>query len=274
MMAKAMNDSVPPNKPADTTPRAALEEAGAADDSTFAPAMRLLGGQTKADVRTLYGVLRTIDDLVDDDDPSVRTRASAGALGPRLGARLSPRRTRSRSSRAATRCPTRSWRVLPGDAPRASRARPSPTTPTSTATASGLAARSGSCSRSCSAPRARTKTTRRKAWRRSAGDAGDEHPARHRRGPHRAARVHLPAVRSSASASRRRAPARSCCAITSHAPTPCMRRACRRSDYSPAEERRWRCPRPSTGRSCARSNARDSAASPAAWSCRSGGGEC
>ena len=49
----------------------------AADESTFAPAMRLLGGQTKADVRTLYGVLRTIDDLVDEDDPRAPERVGA-----------------------------------------------------------------------------------------------------------------------------------------------------------------------------------------------------
>jgi phytoene synthase len=49
----------------------------AADESTFAPAMRLLPGQTRADVRTLYGVLRTIDDLVDDDDPRAPERVES-----------------------------------------------------------------------------------------------------------------------------------------------------------------------------------------------------
>jgi len=49
----------------------------AADDSTFAPAMRLLGEPSRADVRTLYGVLRTIDDLVDDDDPRAPERVEA-----------------------------------------------------------------------------------------------------------------------------------------------------------------------------------------------------
>jgi phytoene synthase len=72
-----MSDSAPPNKHAATTPRAALDGEHAADDSTFAPAMRLLGGQTKDDVRTLYGVLRTIDDLVDDDDPRAPERVQA-----------------------------------------------------------------------------------------------------------------------------------------------------------------------------------------------------
>jgi phytoene synthase len=49
----------------------------AADESTFAPAMRLLPGQTRTDVRTLYGVLRTIDDLVDEDDPRAPERVEA-----------------------------------------------------------------------------------------------------------------------------------------------------------------------------------------------------
>ena len=75
MMARAMNDSVPPHEPAAS--RAALDGALAADESTFAPAMRLLPGQTRADVRTLYGVLRTIDDLVDDDDPRAPKRVES-----------------------------------------------------------------------------------------------------------------------------------------------------------------------------------------------------
>ena len=49
----------------------------AADSSTFAPAMRLLPGQTRVDVRTLYGVLRTIDDLVDEDDPTAPQRVQS-----------------------------------------------------------------------------------------------------------------------------------------------------------------------------------------------------
>jgi len=90
MMAKTMNDGVLPNNPdaptsrakleeerAATTPRAVIDGEHAADDSTFAPAMRLLPGQTRADVRTLYGVLRTIDDLVDDDDPRAPERVKA-----------------------------------------------------------------------------------------------------------------------------------------------------------------------------------------------------
>ena len=89
MMARAMNDTAPPNKPA-PTPRATLDGALAADESTFAPAMRLLPGQTRADVRTLYGVLRTIDDLVDDDDPRAPERVDALERWTRGGVPDSP----------------------------------------------------------------------------------------------------------------------------------------------------------------------------------------
>jgi phytoene synthase len=60
-----------------TTPRATLDGELAADSSTFAPAMRLLPDQSRADVRTLYAVLRTIDDLVDEDDPRAPERVGA-----------------------------------------------------------------------------------------------------------------------------------------------------------------------------------------------------
>jgi phytoene synthase len=75
MMAEPMNETAPPNKP--NAQRAALDGALAADESTFAPAMQLLPGQTRTDVRTLYGVLRTIDDLVDNDDPRAPDRVQA-----------------------------------------------------------------------------------------------------------------------------------------------------------------------------------------------------
>jgi 15-cis-phytoene synthase len=85
MTSQTMSNSAPPNKPAapspdrhaTTTPRAVLDGAHTADASTFAPAMRLLGEQIRADVRTLYGVLRTIDDLVDEDDPRAPERVAA-----------------------------------------------------------------------------------------------------------------------------------------------------------------------------------------------------
>jgi phytoene synthase len=90
MASQAMSDTAPANKPNAPTPRAALDGALAADESTFAPAMRLLPGQTKADVRTLYGVLRTIDDLVDDDDPRAPERVEALERWARGGVPDSP----------------------------------------------------------------------------------------------------------------------------------------------------------------------------------------
>jgi 15-cis-phytoene synthase len=85
MTSQTMTDSVPtdkhtaapPSQRAATAPRAMLDGAHAADDSTFAPAMRLLPEPSRADVRTLYGVLRTIDDLVDDDDPRAPERVES-----------------------------------------------------------------------------------------------------------------------------------------------------------------------------------------------------
>ncbi|HEY5344586.1 MAG TPA: phytoene/squalene synthase family protein [Solirubrobacteraceae bacterium] len=49
----------------------------AADSSTFAPAMALLPAPIRADVACLYRVLRTLDDLVDEDDPRALERVRA-----------------------------------------------------------------------------------------------------------------------------------------------------------------------------------------------------
>lgn len=49
----------------------------AADRSTFAPAMRLLPARLREDVHGLYRVLRTLDDLVDEDDPRAAERVEA-----------------------------------------------------------------------------------------------------------------------------------------------------------------------------------------------------
>lgn len=48
-----------------------------ADGSTFAPALRCLPASIRGDVECLYRVLRTLDDLVDDDDPSAGERVAA-----------------------------------------------------------------------------------------------------------------------------------------------------------------------------------------------------
>jgi len=53
------------------------DDAMAADRSTFAPALALLPDPLKADVQRLYRVLRTLDDLVDEDDPRAAQRVGA-----------------------------------------------------------------------------------------------------------------------------------------------------------------------------------------------------
>jgi len=49
----------------------------APDASTFAPAMRLLPDDVRADAYRLYHVLRTLDDLVDEDRPEAEQRVDA-----------------------------------------------------------------------------------------------------------------------------------------------------------------------------------------------------
>ncbi len=51
-----------------------------ADGSTFAPALRLLEEPLRSDVATLYSVLRSLDDLVDEEDPNARQRVAAVEL--------------------------------------------------------------------------------------------------------------------------------------------------------------------------------------------------
>lgn len=46
----------------------------ASDKSTFAPGLRLLPRSIRADIRRLYQILRTLDDLVDDDQPEAANR--------------------------------------------------------------------------------------------------------------------------------------------------------------------------------------------------------
>jgi phytoene synthase len=90
MASQTMSESTPAHKHGASTPRATLDGESAADESTFAPAMRLLPGQARADVRTLYGVLRTIDDLVDEDDPRALKRVEALERWARGGVPGSP----------------------------------------------------------------------------------------------------------------------------------------------------------------------------------------
>jgi 15-cis-phytoene synthase len=49
----------------------------APDGSTLAPGLRLLPSEVRADVYRLYDVLRTLDDLVDDDQPQAAERVDA-----------------------------------------------------------------------------------------------------------------------------------------------------------------------------------------------------
>jgi len=51
--------------------------AAVADGSTFAPALELLPAEVRANVESLYLLLRTLDDLVDEDDPGALARVQA-----------------------------------------------------------------------------------------------------------------------------------------------------------------------------------------------------
>jgi phytoene/squalene synthetase len=53
------------------------DAATALDTSTFSAGIRLLPGDLQADARSLYRVLRTIDDLVDDEHPQAEHRVRA-----------------------------------------------------------------------------------------------------------------------------------------------------------------------------------------------------
>jgi phytoene synthase len=68
-------------------PSAEFEATLASDASTFAPAMRLLPNDVRADVYSLYQVLCTLDDLVDEDQPGAEQRVDAverWALGEQI----------------------------------------------------------------------------------------------------------------------------------------------------------------------------------------------
>jgi 15-cis-phytoene synthase len=67
----------PPNRGGDQPSIRGGNNEMAADRSTFAPALRLLPGDLKDDVQRLYRILRTLDDLVDEDDPQAANRVEA-----------------------------------------------------------------------------------------------------------------------------------------------------------------------------------------------------
>ncbi|MHB8492305.1 MAG: phytoene/squalene synthase family protein [Solirubrobacteraceae bacterium] len=58
--------------------------------STFGPAVRLLPIDLQPDARRLYGLLRTLDDLVDDEDPEAANRVAALERWARFGEVQSP----------------------------------------------------------------------------------------------------------------------------------------------------------------------------------------
>jgi 15-cis-phytoene synthase len=58
-------------------PQAIGRPAAVADESTFAPALKLLPVNVRPDVQSLYEVLRSLDDLVDDDHPEAEQRVEA-----------------------------------------------------------------------------------------------------------------------------------------------------------------------------------------------------
>ena len=64
--------------PGGAPPRTATRNTTSAlDTSTFSAGIRLLPSNLQADARNLYRVLRTIDDLVDDQDPQAESRVQA-----------------------------------------------------------------------------------------------------------------------------------------------------------------------------------------------------
>ncbi len=77
MASEAFTRPIAPAAPAERPSLTQGRHPDAADGSTFAPALRCLPVQVRADVECLYRVLRTLDDLVDDDDPSAGERVAA-----------------------------------------------------------------------------------------------------------------------------------------------------------------------------------------------------
>jgi phytoene synthase len=77
MMASAMNNQgTYVGSSGDGTP-AHGARIPSGDESTFAPGLRRLPGAFRADVSRLYTVLRTLDDLVDEDSPQAPRRLDA-----------------------------------------------------------------------------------------------------------------------------------------------------------------------------------------------------
>jgi phytoene synthase len=74
---ETLTKATPRGAEADSSAPARDRHAIAADGSTFAPGLALLPSPLRADVERLYRVLRTLDDLVDEDDPRASERVGA-----------------------------------------------------------------------------------------------------------------------------------------------------------------------------------------------------
>jgi phytoene synthase len=73
------------------------------DKSTFEPGLRRLPARIRADVQSLYRVLRTLDDLVDDDDPRASGRVQAVEAWARGGPATSTPETQALAELASRR---------------------------------------------------------------------------------------------------------------------------------------------------------------------------
>lgn len=97
---------------AEPSASASGRDASAADGSTFAPSLALLEPAIKQDIERFYRVLRTLDDLVDDEDPCALERIAAVErwVGgqPGEGALETPE-TRALQALAASRPLPRHW---------------------------------------------------------------------------------------------------------------------------------------------------------------------
>ncbi len=89
-----------PSPPSGAGPPSEGRHVHVADGSTFAPGLRLLPAQVRDSVECLYRVLRTLDDLVDEDDPRASERVGAVERWARCEQADGPREADSPETRA------------------------------------------------------------------------------------------------------------------------------------------------------------------------------
>ena len=257
---------MPPGVPDD---RAALDEARATTRRvarTFALACRLLPRAIREDVYRLYLVFRTLDDLVDTGSPAAaepgRGRRAlvraAVSRGPREARILADVDGRHPLPRAALLDFCRGMRDdLEG--------RPIATEEQLDAYCHRVA---GTVGIVMAAVLGTTAPADREAAALGQGDAADQHPARHRRGPRQRTRLSRRRHRSALRVAGPRLP-RAAAARSDRPGRRALRRGDRRHRHAPPRppgdrRRRRRC----TARSCARSSATATAGRPAGRSCR------